>query len=104
MRRTATCMAIAVALAGLSSGCSLSSMEKKYKDVTGSEKKDSRVELNSAHRKQLAELPGLTGADADKIIAHRPYENRRDLVRKGVLTEGQFDKVKESVYVEHAKD
>src|SRR5437762_13576167 len=104
-RRTAYLMAVGIVMSGLSSGCSLSSMEKKVKDVTGrSEKEETRAELNSAGRKRLAALPGLTGADADKIVANRLYENRRDLVRKGVLSEGQFEKIKDSVYVEHGKD
>jgi len=103
MRTTSTCvLVLALALTGLSSGCSLSSMEKKYKSATG-KTETAGVELNSAHRKQLAELPGLTGADADRIISHRPYEKKRDMVQKGVLTEAQFDKIKDSVYVEHAK-
>ena len=38
------------------------------------------------------------------IVANRPYENRRDLLRKGVLSEAQFEKIKDSVYVEHGKD
>ena len=106
MRRpTAYLMAAGIVLAGLSSGCSLSSMEKKVKDATGrSDKSDSRVELNSAGRKRLAALPGLTAADADRIVASRPYETRRDLVRKGVLSEAQFEKIRDSVYVEHGKD
>jgi DNA uptake protein ComE-like DNA-binding protein len=98
-------MAVGIVAAGLSNGCSLSSMEKKVKDVTGrSDKKETRVELNSAGRKRLAALPGLTAADADKIVANRPYESRRDLLRKGVLSEAQFEKMKDSVYVEHGKD
>jgi len=104
MQRIATFVMLA-ALAGLPSACSLGSLEKRYKDVTGrSDKKESRVELNSAGRKQLAALPGLTRDDADRIIAHRPYEKRRDLVAKGVLSEGQFEKIRESVYVEHRNE
>jgi DNA uptake protein ComE-like DNA-binding protein len=104
-RQTTYLMAVAMIVAGLSGGCSLSSMEKKAKEVTGqSDKTETRVELNSARRKRLAKLPGLTSADADKIIASRPYENRRDLLRKGVLTEAQFERIKDSVYVEHGKD
>jgi DNA uptake protein ComE-like DNA-binding protein len=104
-RQTAYMMAVGMVVAGLSGGCSLSSMEKKVNDVTGrSDKNETRVELNSVRRKRLAALPGLTSADADKIIANRPYENRRDLVRKGVLSEVQFERIKDSVYVEHGKD
>ena len=101
-RWTAYLMAVGMVVAGLSGGCSLGSMEKK---VTGrSDKSETRVELNNAGRKRLAALPGLNGADADKIIAGRPYDKRRDLVRKGVLTEAQFERIKDSVYVEHGKD
>ena len=98
-------VAAGLVLVSLSGGCSMSSMEKKARDVTGgSEKTDSRVELNTAGRKRLAALPGLDAAVADRIIANRPYQNRRDLVRKGVLSEAQFAKLKDSVYVEHGKE
>ena len=100
-RHPAFVIALAMVLAGASGGCSLSSMEKKVADVSG---KETRVELNTAGRKRLAALPGLTGADADKIVANRPYQTRRDLVRKGALSEAQFEKIKDSVYVEHGKD
>jgi len=100
--RIAYLLALAVLAAGLS-GCSLSSLEKTIKGTTAAQK-ETRVELNGAGRKRLAALPGLTGADADKIIANRPYANRRDLVRKGVLSEAQFEKLKDSVYVEHGKE
>jgi hypothetical protein len=92
---------IALALAG---GCSLGSMKKRYRDLTGkSEHKEQGVELNTATRKRLASLPGLTDEDADRIIAHRPYGFRRDLVRKGVLSEAKFQKIRDDVYVDHRK-
>ena len=103
LKRATLLIALATLTAG-SSGCSLSSLENTIKGDTGSAgKNETRVELNKAGRKRLAALPGLTGADADRIIANRPYANRRDLVRKGVLSEAQFDKIKDSLYVEHAK-
>jgi DNA uptake protein ComE-like DNA-binding protein len=100
MRRIATYV-LAAGLVGVMAGCSLSSMEKKYDEMT---KKETRVELNTANRQQLAALPGLTRDDAGRIMTNRPYDNRRDLVRKQVLTESQFDKIRDSVYVAHAKD
>ena len=101
LKRATYLIPLAIFTAG-ASGCSLSSLEKAVKGDTGSAgRKETRVDLNSAGRKRLAALPGLTDADADKIIANRPYANRRDLVRKGVLGEAQFDKLKDSVYVEH---
>ena len=56
-------MAVGMVVAGLSGGCSLGSMEKKVKDVSGrADKNETRAELNSAGRKRLAALPGLTDA------------------------------------------
>ena len=90
---------ITLALAG---GCSLGSMKKRYRDLTGrSEHKEQKVELNTATRERLASLPGLTDADVDRIIAHRPYGFRRDLVRKGVLSEAKFHTIRDDVYVDH---
>jgi DNA uptake protein ComE-like DNA-binding protein len=98
-------MVVALTLAGLSTGCSLSSMEKKYDEMRGrSDRSESRVELNNARRKQLAALPGLTTDDADRIIANRPYDKKRDLVRKNVLNEAKFDRIANSVYVEHGNE
>lgn len=53
---------------------------------------------------RLAALPGLSGGDADRVTANCPYEKRRDLVRKGVLSESKFDKIRDAVYVDHEKD
>lgn len=64
-----------------------------------SERADRRVDLNSASRRDLARLPGLTDRDADRIIAARPYRAERGLVGKRVLTEAQYDRVKDLVYV-----
>ena len=90
----------------LATGCG--SMMKRGDTLTGksdrADRKQSTVELNSAGRKRLAALPGLSGDDADRIIANRPYEKRRDLVRKGVLSESKFDKIQNAVYVDHEKN
>jgi len=103
---------IAVLLMGLAlaAGCSSHKLQDEWNKVTGHEnskdsaKNDNRVELNSAGRKRLAKLPGLTGDDADRIVANRPYEQKRDLVRKGVLSEAKFDRIRDEIYVEHGKD
>ena len=96
---------VSVLALALTPGCS--SMTKGWDNLTGkSSSADSTqgtVELNSAGRKRLAALPGLTAADADRIIANRPYAKPHDLVAKGVLTQGQLDKIRADVYVEHGK-
>jgi len=106
MRRQKVCLlAVAVLATALWGGCS--SMERAFDDVThrgDDNKNQSRVELNSAGRKRLRALPGISDDEADRIMASRPYENRRDLVRKRVLSEDEFERVKDYVYVDREKN
>jgi DNA uptake protein ComE-like DNA-binding protein len=95
--RAALAVVVATALAGWGCGPTRSGGA----DHGGT--RSSHVELNTAARKDLAALPGLTKADADHIIAGRPYTMRRELVGKQILTDAQFEKVKDLVYVEHER-
>lgn len=49
-----------------------------------------RLDLNSASKAQLMALPGLGAAEADKIIAHRPYLVSTEIVSKAGLPEGTY--------------
>jgi DNA uptake protein ComE-like DNA-binding protein len=51
------------------------------------------VDINSASEEQLADLPGITGTRAQRIIRGRPYGNPHDLVSKGILTNDQFGRI-----------
>jgi len=96
-------IAIATLAATLVGGCS--TMERAFDDVANRSHDDqTRVELNSAGRKRLTTLPGISGDDADRIVANRPYQNRRDLVRKNVLSQAEFERVRDSVYVAQEKN
>jgi competence protein ComEA len=52
------------------------------------------VDLKSASRKELMALPGIGKAEADRIIANRPYLVKTELVSKNVLTVGPFLSIK----------
>jgi len=76
--------------------------QQRIREATGTEshqKASNRVDLNNASQKQLSRLSGLTDDDAARIVANRPYQAKRDLVRRGVLNEQKFDKIADDVYV-----
>jgi DNA uptake protein ComE-like DNA-binding protein len=52
-----------------------------------------RVDLNSASAADLTALPGISVRKANEIVDHRPYASSHDLVKDGLLTEGQFDEI-----------
>jgi DNA uptake protein ComE-like DNA-binding protein len=59
------------------------------------------VNVNSANKTQLLDLPGITAANADRIIKTRPYRDKHDLVTKGVLSENQYQRIADSITVDY---
>ena len=55
--------------------------------------RDKPLDLNSATREQLLSLPDLTGAEADRVIAGRPYDEPGQLVTRRILTKTKYDKI-----------
>jgi len=51
------------------------------------------IDLNSASRADLETLPGVSAATARRIQANRPYATPHDLVRKGVVSESEYDRL-----------
>jgi len=45
----------------------------------------------------LLDLPGITEANADSIIKTRPYQDKYDLVTKGVLSENKYRRIADSI-------
>ncbi|HEX5234267.1 MAG TPA: helix-hairpin-helix domain-containing protein [Silvibacterium sp.] len=55
------------------------------------------VDINSASQARLTTLPGISAARARRIINNRPYDAPRDLVRKGVLTQAEYDRISDDI-------
>jgi DNA uptake protein ComE-like DNA-binding protein len=55
------------------------------------------LDLNTATKDQLLSLPDLTEAQADKIIASRPYDDPNDLVKRRILRKAEYDKIADQV-------
>lgn len=62
------------------------------------------VDINAAGRKELKTLPGIGDAEADRIIAGRPYLSKAELVAKNVLPMGPYQSIKDRVVaLQHTK-
>jgi DNA uptake protein ComE-like DNA-binding protein len=53
--------------------------------------------LNTATKAQLESLPGMTAAEADRVIAGRPYNEPGDLVTRHILPKTEYDKIADQI-------
>jgi DNA uptake protein ComE-like DNA-binding protein len=65
--------------------------------------KSATIDINTATASDLKGLPGVSDADATKIVQGRPYKDPSDLVSKKVLTNAEFAKIKDRVVAGHPK-
>src|SRR5258708_29346551 len=59
--------------------------------------RDKPLDLNIATREQLLSLPGVTAAEADRVIAGRPYNEPGEVVTRRIMTKGEYDKIADRV-------
>jgi len=60
--------------------------------------KRGRLDLNTASRADLRSL-GLSDAQATEVINHRPYNNKQQILDRGVLTHREYDEIGDRVTV-----
>lgn len=72
-------------------------------DKTPPAKKTSRkvalVDINTATQKQLEAIPGIGKEHCHHIIMGRPYEETDELVKREILPQETYDKVKTRITV-----
>lgn len=55
--------------------------------------------INKASAKDLQALPEVTPAQAQAIIAGRPYENTNQLVKRQIMSQSQYNKLRTRMIV-----
>jgi DNA uptake protein ComE-like DNA-binding protein len=77
--------------AAADAGRTLTAVAAGVKD--GLQSGSGRMDLNAAPTENLATLPGISMAKAERIVKLRPYGSTHDLVTKGILSESQYERI-----------
>ena len=57
------------------------------------------LDLNSSTKEQLSALPGVSSAEAARVIAGRPYSGTEDLVTRGIMSRTEYNRIADRVTV-----
>jgi DNA uptake protein ComE-like DNA-binding protein len=61
------------------------------------------IDINTATADQLKAIPGIGDAYSKRIIDGRPYTAKNQLVTRGILPQGVYDKIKDQIIAKSPK-
>ena len=71
-------------------------------DTKAADKKHAPLDLNTATSAELETLPGIGDAYSKKIVENRPYKRKDELVKKKIVPQATYDKIKDHIIAKQA--
>ncbi len=96
-------LAATFSFAQATSGSTSKKEKAKPESSQTSSSKGAKIDINSASKDELMKLPGIGDITAQKIIDNRPYNAKNDLVRKKIVGQAEYDKIKDQIIAHHAQ-
>ena len=96
-------IAVLVFALSLFGGLAAGQTQPASPNATAAAKTAEKLDINTATKDQLKELPGIGDAYSQKIIDGRPYRTKLDLVQKKIIPQATYDKIKGSIIAKQSK-
>lgn len=101
---TAQIAVLIFALALFSGMAAGQTSSKASSATTAGTKAADKLDINTASKEQLQQLPGIGEAYSQKIIDGRPYRTKLDLVHKKIVPQSTYDKIKDMIIAKQPKN
>jgi DNA uptake protein ComE-like DNA-binding protein len=90
-------LAILVVLLVLVGGAAAQTKDAAKPPAKAESQKHELVDINSASADELKAIPGIGDAYSKKIVDNRPYKRKDELVKKKVVPQATYDKIKDHI-------